>query len=67
MIKLSPREAECIVRYLKEGRLKPVAEQMGVSIYTARRQKENAMRKLGATNSAELFSLALKRGLVDLK
>jgi DNA-binding CsgD family transcriptional regulator len=64
MIKLSPREVQVVSLYLAVGRLRLVAQQMGVSIHTARKQKENAMRKLGATNSAELLVAAVRRGLV---
>ena len=63
MIKLSPREQQVLALYLKEGRLKPVAEALGLSMYTVRSQKESLMRKLGAKNTVELARAAIKRGL----
>jgi DNA-binding CsgD family transcriptional regulator len=63
VIGLSPREAQVVALYLEAARLQPVAEQMGVSIQTARKQKENAMRELGATNLAELLAPAVMHGL----
>jgi DNA-binding NarL/FixJ family response regulator len=52
---------------LKEGRLKPVAEALDLSIHTVKSQKEAIMRKLGATNAIELTLSAIKRGLVEIE
>ena len=64
VMKLSPREREVLVLYVANGRLKPVAEILGRSIYTVRNQHESAMRKLDTRNSVELTLLAVQKGLV---
>ena len=66
MIKLSPKELEAVTLFAKLGRWTLVAERMGVSIGTAKTHKESAMRKLGASTSVELVTLAIRRGLVDV-
>ncbi len=66
MIKLSPREAEVVTLFSKLGRWTLVAEMMSVSVGTVKSHRESAMRKLGASNSVELLTLAIRRGLVDL-
>jgi DNA-binding NarL/FixJ family response regulator len=66
LIKLSPREQEVLMLYVRHGRLKPVAEALGVSISTVKAQKRAAMRKLEAGNSTEMTTTAIKRGLVNL-
>ena len=43
-----------------------VAETMSVSIGTVKSHRESAMRKLGASTSVELLTLAIRRGLVPL-
>jgi DNA-binding CsgD family transcriptional regulator len=67
VIKLSAREQEVLTLYVQKGRLKLVADELGVSIGTIRSQKGNIMRKLGASNSVQLTAAAIRRGLVDLK
>jgi len=67
VVKLSPREEQVLKLYLSIGRLKPVAEILGVSVDTARIQKSSVMRKLGATNTVELMRAAVQRGLIELK
>ena len=67
MIKLSPREQEVLTLYVQHGRLKPVAEALGVSVSTVKAQKRTLMKKLDAGNSTEMTTTAIKRGLVDLK
>lgn len=66
MIKLSPRETEAVTLFAKLGRWTLVAQTMGVSIGTTKSHRENAMRKLGASTSVELLTVAIRRGLVDL-
>jgi DNA-binding NarL/FixJ family response regulator len=67
VVRLSPREHQLLSLYLQVGRLKPVAQSLGVSIATAKIQKSSLMRKLGASNTVELMHAAIKRGLIDPK
>jgi DNA-binding NarL/FixJ family response regulator len=64
--KLTPREAEVLSLYLREGDLTKVAETLGVSINTVKTQRAAIMRKLAAKNAVELTLSAVRRGLVDL-
>jgi DNA-binding CsgD family transcriptional regulator len=66
MQKLTPREAQVLDLYLREGNLKPVAEVLGVSINTVRSQRTSIMKKLGASSQVGLTLEAVRRGLVDL-
>jgi DNA-binding CsgD family transcriptional regulator len=65
VIKLSPREQQVLCLYLTVGRLKPIAESLGVSLHTVKAQKGHVMRKLGASNTVELMHAAIQRGLID--
>lgn len=65
MVKLSPREHEVLALLMREGRLKPVAEALDLSINTVRNQRASLMRKLGAKNSVELTLSAIRKGLVE--
>jgi DNA-binding CsgD family transcriptional regulator len=67
MQKLTPREAQVLSLYLREGNLKPVAEVLGVSIHTVRSQRTSIMKKLGASSQVELTLEAIRRGLVDVE
>jgi len=67
MQKLTPREAQVLSLYLREGKLKPVATALGVSINTVRSQRTSIMKKLGASSQVELTLEAIRRGLIDLK
>jgi DNA-binding NarL/FixJ family response regulator len=67
MQKLTPREAQVLELYLREGNLKPVAEALGVSINTVRSQRTSIMKKLGANSQIEMTIEAIRRGLVDLE
>jgi DNA-binding NarL/FixJ family response regulator len=67
VIRLSPREHQILSLYVQVGRLKPVAQSLGVSIATAKIQKSSLMRKLGASNTVELMNAAIQRGLIDLR
>jgi len=67
LIKLSPREHEVLALYVEKGRLKAVAEALGISVATVKAQKRTLMKKLGVCNSVEMTTAAIKRGLVDLE
>jgi len=64
--KLTPREAEVLSLYLREGDLTKVAETLGVSINTVKTQRAAIMRKLAVKNAVKLTLSAIRRGLVDL-
>jgi DNA-binding NarL/FixJ family response regulator len=64
MLKLSAREQEVLILYLKEGRLRPVAQTLGLSVHTIRHQRASAMKKLGVHNSTQLTRTAIEKGLV---
>ncbi len=66
VIKLSRREREVLTLYLRLGRWKAVAQELQLSIGTVKSHQEAAMRKLGASNSVELVTAAIRRGLVNL-
>ncbi len=66
MIKLSRRESEALSLFSQLGRWTLVAQRMNVSISTVKTHRENAMRKLGVSNSVELLTAAIGRGLVEV-
>jgi DNA-binding NarL/FixJ family response regulator len=60
---LTPREVE-ILREIARGRgSQQIAAVLGISIGTARKHRENMMRKLGLHNAAEVAAYAVKKGL----
>jgi DNA-binding NarL/FixJ family response regulator len=67
MQKLSPREEQVLVLFLKSANVRTVAETLDVSINTVRSQKVSIQRKLGLKNSIQLMLWGIKRGLVDLE
>ena len=67
MQKLSPREEQVLVLFLKSADVRTVAETLDVSINTVRSQKVSIQRKLGLKNSIQLMLWGIKRGLVDLE
>ena len=64
MLKLTAREQEVLNLYVREGRLRPVAQALGLSLHTVRHQRESLMKKLGVRNSAQLTLAAIQKGLV---
>jgi DNA-binding CsgD family transcriptional regulator len=55
---LRPREIE-VVRLVADGLTsKEIARGLGISPLTVRKHRENAMRKLGTHNMAELMAVA---------
>lgn len=60
---LTPREAE-ILREIAAGRgSQQIAAVLGISVGTARKHRENMMKKLGLHNTAEVTAYAIKKGL----
>jgi DNA-binding NarL/FixJ family response regulator len=66
VIFLSKREIEIVALYIRLGKWKAVARSLCISIGTVKTHQRAAMRKIGASNSVELVTLAIRRGLVDL-
>jgi DNA-binding NarL/FixJ family response regulator len=59
---LTPREVE-ILREIARGRgSQQIAAVLGISVGTARKHRENMMKKLGLHNTAEVTAYAIKRG-----
>jgi DNA-binding NarL/FixJ family response regulator len=59
---LTPREVE-ILREIARGRdNQQIAAVLGISIGTARKHRENMMKKLDLHNAAEVTAFAIKRG-----
>src|SRR5688572_15983037 len=59
---LTPREVE-ILREIARGRgSQQIAAVLGISIGTARKHRENMMKKLGLHNAAEVTAYAIKKG-----
>jgi DNA-binding NarL/FixJ family response regulator len=59
---LTPREVE-ILREISRGRgSEQIAAVLGISVGTARKHRENMMKKLGLHNAAEVTAYAIKKG-----
>ncbi len=64
--KLTPRERE-VLSLIAEGLTNPqIAPQLGISVKTVDRHRENIMRKLNLHSRVELVKFAIRRGLIDL-
>ena len=65
MVKLSPREQEVLIHFLRCGRLKQVAADLHIAENTVWTFKKEAMRKLGVDNNVDLIRVAIRRGLIE--
>lgn len=64
---LSDREFQ-VVRAISQGRDNDtIGAEMGISAYTVRRHKHNAMKKLDVSDEASLLRFALQTGIVKHK
>ena len=62
---LTPRERE-VFQLLAVGKSnKEIASQLGLSLGTAKKHRENLQRKLECNSAAELARLAIREGLVE--
>jgi DNA-binding NarL/FixJ family response regulator len=59
---LTRREIEILHEIARGRSSEQIATQLGISIGTARKHRENMMRKLGLHNAAEVTAYALKKG-----
>ena len=63
-IRLSPREAECL-RWFAEGMSMPdIALMLGVAYRSVRSYLDGATKKLGASNTRQAASIAIRQGLI---
>jgi DNA-binding NarL/FixJ family response regulator len=62
---LTPREREVFQRLALGKSNKEVAHELGMTVATAKKHRENLQRKLACSSSAELAQLAIREGLVD--
>ena len=63
-IRLSPREAECL-RWFADGMSMPdIANTVGIGYRSVRSYLDEATRKLGAGNSRQAASIAIRLGLI---
>ncbi|WAP66708.1 autoinducer binding domain-containing protein [Jiella pelagia] len=63
-IHLSPREAECL-RWFADGMSMPdIAETIGIGYRSVRSYLDAATRKLGASNSRQATSIAIRLGMI---
>jgi DNA-binding NarL/FixJ family response regulator len=59
---LTPREVDLLREIARGRRSQQIAAALGISVGTARKHRENMMRKLGLHNAAEVTAYALKKG-----
>jgi DNA-binding NarL/FixJ family response regulator len=59
---LTPREIEILHEIARGRSSEQIAALLGISIGTARKHRENMMKKLGLHNAAEVTAYAIKKG-----
>ena len=60
---LTPREQQVLARAALGATAAQIAEDLHISPYTARKHRENLMRKLALHSTAELVAYAVRLGL----
>jgi DNA-binding NarL/FixJ family response regulator len=63
---LSPREQEVLSLIAVGADLQAIADELTISVTTARTHTRNALQKLGARNRAHAIMLAMQAGLIEL-
>jgi DNA-binding CsgD family transcriptional regulator len=63
---LSPREQEVLSLIAVGADLQAIADELTISVTTARTHTRNALQKLGARNRAHAITLAMQAGLIEL-
>lgn len=59
------REIEILATYVRSGSAKAAAHDLGISSGTVRNALSMVQTRLGATNTAQAFAIAVKRGLIS--
>ena len=62
---LTPRETEVVAQVIKGLSEREIADSLGIARSTVHFHVEQARRKLGARNRAQLAALAVARGLAE--
>lgn len=63
---LTPREHEVLTLIAEGAMNRDIAEQLGISVKTVERHRENIMNKLNLHSRTELVKYAIRKGLIDL-
>jgi DNA-binding NarL/FixJ family response regulator len=58
------RELEVLDAYIRAGSVKAAAQDMGITEQSAKNHLASLRRRLGATNTAQAFAIAIKRGFL---
>ena len=64
---LTDREREVLICIAQGQSNQEIADQLGISIKTVNRHRENIMAKLNLHSRVELVHYAIEKGLIDLK
>ncbi len=62
-VPLTRRELQFLALIPQGAKTREIAERLGISVFTARKHRENLMRKLNLHSSAELTAYAVRLGL----
>lgn len=65
-LNLTRRELQILVLLVEGSTDKEVANQLGISVHTARTHHKNILRKTDCHNSAGLISFALQNKLITM-
>ncbi len=63
---LTPREREILTSIAEDANNTAIANELGISVNTVERHRENIMRKLNLHTRTELVKYAIRKGLVRL-
>ncbi len=63
---LTPREREILTSIAEDANNTAIANELGISVNTVERHRENIMRKLNLHTRTELVKYAIRKGLVTL-
>lgn len=64
---LTPREQEVLTLIAEDFTNQAIANQLGISVKTVERHRENLMRKLDLHSRTALVKYAIRKGLIDLE
>jgi len=63
---LTPREREILKNIAEDATNTAIANELGISVNTVERHRENIMRKLNLHTRTELVKYAIRKGLISL-